>query len=78
MSKGKERESYLKQAIEGYSDSFYGNGVQVGAYARYYLAYYYKDKGDADKANALFNEIREKYPNAVNHRGKPLADIIGK
>ena len=40
--------------------------------------FYYKETDDKKKAEALFNEIRKDYPNAVNHRGKPLADIIGK
>ena len=73
MSKGEERESYLKQAIEDFSDCFYGDGVQVGAYARYYLAYYYQKNGDKEKAVALFNEIRKDYPNAINHKGRPLS-----
>jgi len=78
MTQGEERESYLKQAIEGYSDCFYGDGVQVGAYARYYLAYYYKDAGDKKKAKALFDEIRKDYPNAITHSGKSLSIGMAK
>jgi hypothetical protein len=78
MSKGKEQEDYLTKAIDGYSDCFYGNGVQVGAYARFYLAYHYKDKGDSQKANKLFAAIAEKYPDAINHKGRFLADSMGK
>ncbi len=78
MSQGKEREAYLRRAIEGFSDCFYGDGVQVGAYARYYLAYYYKEAGDAEKAEALFEEIRTRYPDAISHKGKFLSDAIGK
>jgi TolA-binding protein len=78
MSKGKEQEDYLTEAIEGYSDCFYGNGVQVGAYARFYLASHYKNKGDHQKANALFAVIAEEYPDAINHKGRFLADSIGK
>ncbi len=76
MSKGEDREGYLKQAIEDFSDCFYGNGVQVGAYARYYLAYYYKELGDEKKSEELFSEIGEKYPNAINHKGKLLSTLI--
>jgi len=76
MSKGEEREKYLKQAIEDYSDCFYGNGVQVGAYARYYLAYYYKESGDEKKSEDLFSEIGEKYPHAISHKGKLLSTLI--
>ena len=76
MSKGEERESYLKQAIEGFGDCFYGDGVQVGAYARYYLAYYYKETGDKKRAATLFGEIRKDYPNAINHKGRPLSELM--
>jgi tetratricopeptide (TPR) repeat protein len=78
MTKGEERERYLKQAIDGFSDCFYGDGVQVGAYARYYLAYYYKELGDTAKAKALFDEIRKDYPNSITHSGKPLVPGLDK
>ena len=68
-SEGEERERLLKEVIEKFGDCFYGNGVQVGAYARFLLALYYKDKGEADKAKDLFEEIRTKYPDAIDHRG---------
>lgn len=42
MSDGEEREKLLKLAIGGYGDCFYGNGVQVGSCARWYLAFCYK------------------------------------
>jgi hypothetical protein len=56
----------------------YGDGVQVGAYARYLLALYYKEKGDNTRANSLFDEIRKDYPLAVDHRGKSLEEQIPK
>ena len=76
MSRGKEREEYLQKAIEGFSDCYYGNGVQVGAYARYYLAHHYKEDGQAEKAEELLKEIRSEYPDAINHKGRFLADFI--
>jgi len=76
MSQGEEREDYLQKAIDGFSDCYYGDGVQVGAYARYYLAHHYKESGDAEKADALFKEIMSKYPDAINHKGRFLADYI--
>ena len=78
MSTGEDQLDYLKKAIEGFSDCFYGNGVQVGAYARLYLAYRYKKDGQADKAAALFKEIGELYPHAIDHRGNLLSAIIEK
>jgi hypothetical protein len=55
----------------------YGDGVQVGAYARYLLALDYKEKGDNAKANSLFDQIKKDYPHAVDHRGKPLGEQMG-
>jgi TolA-binding protein len=78
MSTGEEKEKYLKLAIKDFGDCYYGNGVQVGAYARLYLGYYYKEKGMEKEAKALFDEIRKNYPDAVNHKGKRLVDNLPK
>lgn len=77
MSEGREKEAYLQKAIDGFSDCYYGNGVQVGAYARYHLAYYYKRDGQEKKAKNLFKAIRRDYPDAISHKGRFLADLIG-
>jgi hypothetical protein len=76
MKKGKDREEYLKRAIDDFGDCFYGDGVQVGAYARYYLAYHYKEEGQSSKAKDLYEELADKYPDAIDHKGKLLADLI--
>lgn len=72
MSEGEEREEYLKKAIEGFSDCYYGDGVQVGSYARHQLAWYYKNNNEPEKADKLFKEIKEKYPDAIDHKGNLL------
>jgi TolA-binding protein len=76
MSRGEEQEEYLLQAIEDFSDCYYGDGVQVGAYARYCLAFHYKEAGENDKASALFSEIRKQYPDAIDHKGRLLSDSM--
>jgi tetratricopeptide (TPR) repeat protein len=76
MSDGEEKEKYLKKAIEEFSDCWYGNGVQVGAMARFLLAGYYQQTGQEEEAARLYGEIREQYPNAVTHDGKSLIDAI--
>jgi hypothetical protein len=76
MSTGKQREEYLIRAIADFSDCFYGDGVQVGAYARYYLAYHYKEEGRNGKAKELYEELADNYPDAIDHKGKLLADLI--
>ncbi len=75
-SQGDERAKYLQQCIDKHNDSFYGDGVQVGAYARFLLADYYTSKGEQEKAAALYDELKTKYPDAVDHGGNSLADSI--
>jgi hypothetical protein len=76
MSRGEDRERYLNQAIADFSDCFYGDGVQVGAYARYYLAHHYRTSGDVGKSSELFEEVGELYPNAIDHKGQLLSAMI--
>ena len=76
MSQGRDKEEYLQRAIDGFSDCYYGNGVQVGAYARYHLAHYYMENGKKKQGDELFAEIAEEYPDAINHKGRPLADLM--
>ncbi|QNN23994.1 tetratricopeptide repeat protein [Planctomycetales bacterium ZRK34] len=75
MSKGEVREKYLTMAAEKFADCYYGDGVQVGAYALWYLAH------DAlrqhpDEAKALFAKLIDKYPDAIDHKGNLLADRL--
>ena len=64
------------QAIAGHGDCFYGDGVQVGAFARFLLGYVYHKSGDTEKAKPLFDEIRKDFPDAVDHRGRSLVEQL--
>jgi serine/threonine protein kinase len=76
MSQGDERAQYLQDCIDKYNDCFYDDGVLVGAYARFILAEDYKSQGETDKARVLFDEIKSKYPDAIDHRGELLVDSL--
>ena len=78
MSEGDERETYLKLAIRDFGDCFYGNGVQVGAYARFYLGHHYLKAGKEKEAKALFDEIKNDYPDAIDHKGRKLTTLLPK
>ena len=78
MSTGEEKEKYLKLAIKDFGDCYYGSGVQVGAYARLHLAYYYKETGKEKESKVIFDEIRKDYSDAINHKGKLLVDMLPK
>ena len=62
----------LQQAINDFGDCMYLDGVEVGAYARYQLAKLYKFKNDVSRAKELMNEVRLKYPTAIDHEGNKL------
>lgn len=73
-----ERERLLKLAIDKFGDCYYGDGVQVGAYARYYLAGHCSQAGRTAEAEKLYAEIRTDYPDAVNHKGGLLSAWLPK
>ncbi|MGC9316193.1 MAG: tetratricopeptide repeat protein [bacterium] len=67
LAYGLEDEQLYKKAIDEYFDCLYGDGVQVGPYCMYHLGIYYITAGRDEEAAQLFNELREKYPNAIVH-----------
>jgi len=77
MSKGEERTRYFQECIDKYNDCFYGDGVQVGAYARFLLAQDYQQRGQTEKAKALVDELKANYPDAIDHEGNLLLDNYG-
>jgi hypothetical protein len=75
-SQGDERARRLQDCMEKYSDCFYGDGVQVGAYARFLLAQDFRSKLELKKADALDEEVKAKFPDAVDHSGHLLVDSL--
>lgn len=76
MSQGEKRANYLQECMKQYSNCWYGDGVQVGAYARYLLIQDYLKKGEPDKAEALSKELENQYPDAIDHTGHLLKDRL--
>jgi len=76
LSSGAEREAYLKTAIEAHGDTWYGNGVQVGALARVQLAAFYAADGRTAEAKGLAKEVAQDFPGAVGHDGRRLVDTL--
>ena len=73
---GEEREQAFKDAAEKYGDCFYGDGCQVGPYARFQLGNYYFQQNQTDKAKEQYDKIRAETPDAVDHSGQPLVPQI--
>jgi hypothetical protein len=76
LSSGADREAYLKAAIKDHGDTWYGNGVQVGAFARAQLASYYAATDKVSDAKKLAKEVAERFPGAVDHRGQLLVNML--
>ena len=71
---GDEAEPWLRRAVEDHSDALYGDGVQVGAYARYELAALMRRRGRYSAAASLDADLTKRWPDAVDHAGVPLVD----
>jgi hypothetical protein len=56
----------------------YGDGVQVGAFARFLLATDYLESARKTEADELFKIIRAQYPDAVDHSAMRLLPEIPK
>lgn len=76
MSEGTEAEPYYQECIEKYGDCYWEDGVQVGPFARYNLASYYKKAGQNEKAEALYAKIKNNYPDSIDHGGRLLVDVL--
>jgi hypothetical protein len=76
LSSGAERETYLKTAIEAHGDTWYGDGVQVGALARVQLAAFYAADGRMPEAVRLAQEVAQNFPGAVGHDGRRLVETL--
>lgn len=76
MSQGPERVDYLTRAMTDFADCYYGDGVNVGAYATYYLACHHLQEGNREDAQKLIDKLNTHYPDAIDHRGRLLVDLI--
>lgn len=77
-SEGAEREAYLRRVVQRFSDCYYGNGCQVGGYARYLLAAYLVETGEDEEAADVIEEIRKDYDTATSHKGTLIVDYLEK
>jgi hypothetical protein len=75
---GDERETLLKRAIADHFDDWYGDGSQVGPFAKAQLALHYARSNRQAEAAALANEVAKLSPEAVDHAGARLVDMLKK
>ncbi|QBG48666.1 tetratricopeptide repeat protein [Verrucomicrobia bacterium S94] len=69
---GNEQIELLEKAINEHGTCYFLNGVNVGAYARLYLGMRYLKDGKKEKAAQLFEELKNHFPDAIDHKGQPL------
>src|SRR2546423_1926159 len=75
-SRGEEKIKYLTMAYEKFGDCYYGNGVQVGPYARFLLGLYHRDMSKPEQAEKQFSDILRTAPDAIDHSGRSLKKVI--
>ena len=78
LSYGDERDKHLDDAIKNYSDCYYGNGVQVGGWARYLRILDLRSDNKDAAADKLEKELRTDYPKAITHGGILLTAILDR
>jgi hypothetical protein len=76
MSTDDRKEKYLLKAKSEYSNSWYGDGVNVGAYATYELYFYYKYIGNENEAKKYRTELLHKYSDYIDHKQIYIKDIL--
>jgi beta-lactamase regulating signal transducer with metallopeptidase domain/TolA-binding protein len=76
MSAGDKKVEYLQKSIDKFSDCYYGDGTQVGPWARALLGWHYQENNQPDKAKELFEQIKKDYPDAIEHQGHLLVKVI--
>ena len=76
VATGDDQKAKLQQAIRDYNDAWYGDGTQVGPYARTLLALQLKKAGDIDGARRLAAEVATYTPDAVEHQGRSLVESL--
>jgi len=76
MSEGEERVTCFRGAVSEHNDCWYGDGVQVGAYARFYLACDCLQNGNTEEAEKLIRQLKQGFPEAIDHKGCLLTEKI--
>lgn len=66
----------FKEAVGKHPSSRYGDGVIVGAYASLYLGRCYIHEEKRDEAKRILNQLLEKYPESIDHKGRKLAPYV--
>jgi hypothetical protein len=74
--KGNKQETSLLKVISKYSDCYYGDGVNVGACAKYFLARYYLSRNKMEKVQSILNDLRKNHRTAISHNQKNLASLV--
>ncbi len=76
MTTGDKKVEYLQKSIDKFSDCYYGDGTQVGPWARALLGWHYQENGRGDKAKEMFEQVKKDYPDAIEHQGRLLVKLI--
>ncbi len=73
---GQKRIRLLKQVIQNYDDCWFGFGVQVGPMARYHLINILMETGKQKEAEKYREELRTRFPDAIDGNGKLISELL--
>jgi formylglycine-generating enzyme required for sulfatase activity/serine/threonine protein kinase len=76
--KGDAQRHALLKVIKKYGDCYYGDGTNVGADAKYFLARYYLSHKKMKKLKLLLDDLRENHRAAIHHNKQNLASLVGE
>jgi hypothetical protein len=76
LSPPAEREAFLTRTIADHSDAWYGDGTQVGPFAKAQLAALYASTGRQAEALTRAEEVAREFPESVDHSGSRLTDTL--
>ena len=73
---GDEAYRYFNIAMKQHADCWWGDGTQVSAMARYGMILELRKSGNIAEAASLEKELRNLYPDAIDHNGYYLRDRL--
>ena len=76
--KGDAQRHALLKVIKKYGDCYYGDGTNVGADAKYFLARYYLSHKQMKKLKLILDDLRENHRAAIHHNKQNLASLVGE
>ena len=74
--KGDAQRIALLKVIRRYGGCYYGDGANVAACAKLFLARYYLKNHNLEELKSLFNDLIKNHPAAIHHNRKNIVSLV--